>query len=158
MTTFGHRFGLPGSAGRLGPGEFHKCIYILPQTAGAHDSTLVAPWRCAKQFCESRLGSLAEFLRGIRKAGYGRQHDARKKLHGGHVAGAESVRSSGKNFEHAESTAKMTQWRGQNGSHPQSLTCCQIDLWVLLRIVTKYNLAGANTIGRDARIRLKTDS
>ena len=79
-------------------------------------------------------------------------------MHGGHVAVVEGVRRTGENFEYAQGPAEMAEWSCKNRARAEAAATGQIDQRVSLGIVTKDDLAGADTIGGDSRVGLQANS
>src|SRR5690242_7414880 len=132
LTALSDGFGLPGSAGRLGPGEFHtKDSNILTQTGRTQDPTLNRAGWAGESLVLDGSGSLSQRALLPRKAGNSRHHHAGKKLHGSDVAGGECERGSGEDLEHSQGSAKMAQRRSQNRAHPKPQAGGQVDMRIL---------------------------
>src|SRR5580692_2434627 len=85
-------------------------------------------------------------------------HQAGEELHGCHVAVVKGVRRSGENFEYAQGSAEMAKRCRKNRARAKAAAAGQIDQRVSLGIVTKDDLAGADTIGGDSRVGLQANS
>src|SRR5580700_3891517 len=92
------------------------------------------------------------------QAGDGGDHQARKQLHGGHIAMVESMRSARETLEYPQRPAEMAQWRRQDRPRTQPPAAGQINAGVALGIVAKHNLAGAHTVSGNSRVGLQANS
>ena len=84
-----------------------------------------------------------------REAGNGRNHHARKELHGCNILIIEGVGCCGEHLEYPQGPLKLAEGRRQNGPDSETAASCQIHLRVVFGIVAEYNFAFAQAFGGD---------